>query len=329
MGTVTFAVLASPLLWLSSAHGQQAPWGQSNGVFRTRLTSDKATYAIDEPIKVSLELRNDSQAEHAYQSPGIVFEGELVIQREGQPVRYVSGDFQTMQDSGKLKPGESRVVATAALNGYWDLRQPGRYTIQFPETKTTLVDVDPFGDTVKQTPVTFPASNALEIEVKLPPDGKVPPRDVSARAHLFTRPAGFEVAPWRGVVTNVDWPELPGGVESAAAVLAFASPAEPWPVYEGQETLVIIRLPTGRSTDELTVERAELDGTALRLQVRRRERADEGQQALAYACISLDRLLAPGFYICDVRLVTERREAAKPEADGCQFGFTVSPARAR
>lgn len=304
------------------AQAPEQPWGASNGTFRTRLTSNRSAYAIDEPIKLTLEVRNESDTTQPFELPDIIREGALAVRRGGEPVRHIAGEFQTCVGLQPLKPGETRRSEEVRLNEYWDLRQPGRYTVQLPDTKVTMLDVDPFSDNLKQTPLTLPASNVVTVEVNLPLDGKVPPLDLTRRVQLFTRPAGFEVPRWRGIATNVDCAELGDETEDMGAVFAFARPNAAWPVYENQEVHVIVRLPECRGPDGLKVELAELEGSALRLQVRLKEVGD-GPRVLPYARLGLDRRLPPGDYTCDVRLLTERKDAAKPEVDGYRFGFAV------
>jgi hypothetical protein len=310
------------------AQPAERPWGAPNDTFCTRLTSGKSAYAIDEPIRVTLEVRNESDAAQPFASPDLVRENSLLIRRDGEPVRYIAGDFQTCTSIEPLKPGETSRAEEPRLNEYWDFRQPGHYTIQFPETGVPALFVGPLGDDrIKPIRRVLPASNVLEIEVKAPPDGKIPPLDLTQHVQVFTRPAGFEVPRWRGLATNVDWPELGEQTEDMGAVFAFAGPDAPWPVYEDQEVLVMLRLPEGREGDELKVELAELDGAALRLQLRLKEVGD-GPRVLPYARVGLGRRLPPGEYTCDVRLVTEPKGAAKPEVDGYRFGFTVTAKQA-
>ncbi|MBM3956715.1 MAG: hypothetical protein FJ313_01520 [Gemmatimonadetes bacterium] len=329
-GLLAWLMVVLPILSQapSGAQPPEQPWGAGNGKFCTRLTSDKRVYAIDEPIKLTLEVRNESDATQPFASPDLIGEDSLLVRRDGDPARYIAGDFQTCTAIEPLKPGETRRAQEPRLNAYWDFRQPGRYTIQFPETGLTTMFFGPFTEAdIRAMRRVLPASNVLEIEVTAPPDGKVPPLDLTQHVRLFTRPAGFEVARWRGVATNVDWPELGEQPEDMGAVFAFARPEAPWPAYENQEVHVFLRLPEGRAADELKVELAELDGSALRLQLRLK-RVSGGGRVLPCARLGLDRRLPPGDYTCDVRLVTELRGAAKPEVDGYRFGFTVLAQRA-
>jgi len=313
----------------ASAQPTAAPASAGKSPFTTHLTSDKSVYAIDEPIRLTLEVRNESGVAQPFESPDLIRENSLLVRHEGEPVRYVEGEFQTCTSLEPLKPGETRRVEEPRLNEYWDFRRPGRYTIQFPETGLPTAFVGPFTEAdIRAMRRVLPASNVLEVEVHTPPDGKVPPLDLTQHVHLFTRPAGIEVARWRGVAANVDWPELGEQTEDMGAVFAFARPDAPWPVYESQEVHVIVRLPVGHGADELEVELAELDGSALRLQLRLTE-VDGGPRVLPYAVLHLDRRLPPGDYTCDLRLVTERKDASEPKVDGCGFQFTVCPARAR
>ena len=322
------AVLVVPPLSVL-AQPVETPWGVANKTFCTRLLSDKGAYEIDEPIRVRLEVRNESDAEQPFCPPDLVWEHSLVIRREGEPVRYIAGGFQTAMGATRLKPGEVGRTEEVRLNEYWDLRQPGRYTVQFPETGMMEAFVGPFTEAdIRALRRVFPASNVLTIEVRAPADGKLPPLDLASRVHLFTRPAGKEVPPWRGIATNISWFELGGDAENAGSVFAFVPPDLVWPVYEDREVYVLLRAPECRQGDQLTIRSAELNGSAIRVQLGLQPAADGGPRVLPYALLGLDRRLPPGDYTCDVRLVTERKGAAEPQVDGYRFGFTVLAARA-
>lgn len=85
----------------------------------------------------------------------------MITHEDGQPVVYhsLAGDNQvTRQNPSLVRPEDIMTMNSILLGRNRDMSRPGRYRIQFPETKAKR----PVPATV--TNPTLPASNVLEFE---------------------------------------------------------------------------------------------------------------------------------------------------------------------
>ncbi len=321
----------------------QPPWAPPApaGGLRTRLVADKTTYTIGEPVPVRLELINETGEELGYFSPQeILSEGGLIVGRDGEPVRYIAGSFQTAAGPDRIASSQTKTIATLNLAKYWDLRQPGHYTVQFPASSTRwpfmdeMRNADPDQRLWESIPESdrrldaLPASNVLELAVELPPDGKIPPLDVSRDVRVALAAARMNPQDCRGMAVNYRPHELLADGEALAGALSVMWPDGPSPVYENREVALLFRLPTCRLTDEFTVDRAEIDGSTIRVDLRRQQGPDQGPGATPYAEVGLARLLGPGEYTCQVHLTSQGPDPqTRPEEWNRELRFTVLPAR--
>ena len=170
------------------------PWGPALDGLRTRLIlkpvkpsreallqQGKGGREIDQrqiPVaegvwwKVCLQVRNETKKELKIVWPEIRRAGAIVIAREnGQRVPYhsIRGDPSvTRQIPITVLPGDVSTQNSILLGRNHDMRRPGKYRIQFPETKADG-SVPP-----EVTNRTLPASNVLEFE-NAPPSVATPP----------------------------------------------------------------------------------------------------------------------------------------------------------
>jgi len=310
---------------------RQEPAGQAQPAaaegLQTRLVANKPAYTAGEHIALKLELTNGTDRVVEFFPPQeLVREEGLRVERDGKPVRYVAGVFQTGAGPEQIAPGETQTIGVVRrLEEYWDVRQPGRYTATFPGSRG--------GSASDPQAAEIPASEAVAFEVTLPPDGHMPPLDLTDKAHVALDTNGGKPGDgrrWHGAAANTDPYEPLGEARAISGALAVLQPDRLPPIYDDQDTALLLRLPDCHAQDEVVVERAALDGTTLSLDLSCRRATGEGRRATPYLVLDMARLAGPGDYICRAQLAVEPAGAAgAPEASTYEFGFTVLPGSER
>lgn len=123
----------------------------------TKITTDKSIYTVDEPIELSMEVKNNSEKSHTFlpwKTPiENTFSGEFLnIIYNNKTIDYsgrmVKRKPPTEKDYITLKPFETAKGKVNLLNGY-KLSKKGVYTIEFIGNHTDL-----------------PRSNSIKIEIE-------------------------------------------------------------------------------------------------------------------------------------------------------------------
>ena len=158
-----------------------------------RLVADREAYAAGDLVTIQLELANRSDKPYSYQTPqDFLRESGLTVTRDGEPVRYVAGFFQTLGTNKTLAAGERKVISTIRLSEFWDTRRPGHYSVSYGGSDGGV-----------------PMSSVLEFDVELPPGGKIPPPDLRDRVKIAGREARFgDYWKWQGAALNYRPPPL-------------------------------------------------------------------------------------------------------------------------
>jgi len=304
----------------------QAAWGEAKDGLRTRLVANRATWTVGERVIIRLEVRNDSTQTLSYDEPQqVICEEGLMVRRDGKPVRYIAGAFQTAGTSRHIRPGETQSLGDIFVAEFWDLRAPGRYTVQFPETSLHMPEgLAESREDGKGSRPALPASNVLELEVKLPLDGRVPPLDLRSRAQVHLGRNPWPLSEFRCLALNYEADMPPTGGDWFAGAFATTLPDEPRSVYEDRLVLLAVQMPFCRADDRFGVAYASLKGSTIRLSIKATW-AKGGESRLPYLAVHLDRLLAPGTYACQVQFQGDGAEAARTQTR--DFAFTVSPKR--
>jgi len=293
-------------------------WGEAKGGLRTRLVADKTTWTVGETVVIRLELRNESKAAVTYDDPqGDTREGGLTIRRDGKPVRYIAGSFQTAGGSRLISPGQTQTIDTIRVSEYWDFRTPGRYTVQFPDT-----DTGSMGRDSRSHRDLLPASNALELVVVAPPGG-VPPLDLGGRARVYVAHLLIGSERWRALAFNCQGERWLNDGAAAAGIFSVVWPKQGLPVHEGQEVCLAVRMPECGRGDSFTVRQAVVVGSEVRIAIVRERLRNEGGLVVPYLLVDLERLLDAGAYTCKVQIRPVGKGESKIETH--EFPFTVLP----
>jgi hypothetical protein len=111
-------------------------WGPEHEGLRTRLLPAQKEYAVGWPAKFRLEMKNFGRIDRKYDSQGVDVNGMIRITgRDGKPVRYVGGSFQTAGHSRSIAPGETVVLFDEHdLANQYSFVRAGSYTLQFRGT---------------------------------------------------------------------------------------------------------------------------------------------------------------------------------------------------
>jgi hypothetical protein len=135
----------------------------------TRLTALGSRFRIGEPIRLRLELVNQSRLELAYDDQQVGVNDSLrVTDRQGREIHAA----QTTQTCGgwvKLRPGENAVLFDRLdIAKQYAIRQPGHYGVQFRGHGLSVGVEDPDlkhqGSKIVGIPCRWP-SNVVTIEV--------------------------------------------------------------------------------------------------------------------------------------------------------------------
>jgi len=123
----------------------------------TTISTDKNVYTIDEPIELSLEVKNTGDQPYTFLPWGTPIENKftgscLIVTHNNGTLEYsgimVKRVPPTEKDHITLETGEKVVGKVNILKGY-KLKEKGVYTIQFEETYNGL-----------------PESNTIKVELK-------------------------------------------------------------------------------------------------------------------------------------------------------------------
>lgn len=201
--------LLAPATQPIEADGIPGPWGSAIDGLRTRLILmpvkpgqkalegrpvDPRCMPMSEGVwwKVCLQVRNETNKKLTVVWPEIRRPGGIVITRDDdEAIAYhaLPGDnLVTRQIPIPVLPGDVSTMNSILLGRNHDLSQPGKYRIQFPQTRAE----QPIPETI--TNPTLPASNMLEFENTIPasqPDVK------PATAPATVRPSSPQTQPGR------------------------------------------------------------------------------------------------------------------------------------
>jgi len=144
-------------------------FGKEAQGLRSRLSAERKTFRIGEPINMRLELKNVSKEPKIYHVPQVFINGRVaVLDAAGKPVPYIGGSAQTINPRITLKPGQTDVVGEGNLAHYYYLEERGKYTAHFPgvEAWGAMPDSDFAGLMERDEPDSpIPASNEFTFEI--------------------------------------------------------------------------------------------------------------------------------------------------------------------
>jgi hypothetical protein len=174
------------VLWKGSIEGtyvKPAEWGKAVDGLRTRVVVEQnepwtipdiermpeGGHGMPPRVLLRLQLRNDTDEVVIYMPP-LLWEPNalLVTHADGKPIACENlGGLSALVQPVRIGPGKTQTVAETSLAGRYDVSRPGRYKVQFPETKSDA----------PKTAVTrdiLPASNVFEFEIRPEPVGDKP-----------------------------------------------------------------------------------------------------------------------------------------------------------
>ena len=120
---------------LARLEGQRKIWeaGEVINDLKATLSAGKETYSAGQPILIKLELTNVGRENREYGHHHFVRSGsEIVVTDEhGRQVPYLGGGAGLEQHPVTIKRGETKVIESCDLSGFYYLRRPGLYTVAF------------------------------------------------------------------------------------------------------------------------------------------------------------------------------------------------------
>jgi hypothetical protein len=129
-------------------------WGQEKGGLQTRIRARRNCFYPGTPVPVVLEMKNMSRKTLQYVVPGLGFQFELRVLRDGsEEPPPLTGLGQPGDLASAIKPGDTVTLEELDVTGYYLVQKPGRYTVQYPGGRAH----DPYSD--------IPPSNVFEWEI--------------------------------------------------------------------------------------------------------------------------------------------------------------------
>lgn len=146
---------------------QSTEWGPTIKDLKTRLIPLQQQFAIGQPMKFRLEMKNDGNSQIMYDSQQVDVNNAMNIKHySGKIAPYIAGSSQTAGGSQLINPGEIVTLFDQFdITSQYHISEEGEYFFQFRGSKGfSKLEID--NETLWEETADIPPSNILEINVQ-------------------------------------------------------------------------------------------------------------------------------------------------------------------